>query len=85
MYYNIIMENKWLKTLKITKFRGDADIENGCAVAVGGFDGVHIGHRAMIVSLVNEAKRNSVPSVVFTFDAEDSPKSESSLLATDEK
>lgn len=85
MYYNIIMENKWLKPLKITKFRGDADIENGCAVAVGGFDGVHIGHRAMIVSLVNEAKRNSVPSVVFTFDAEDSPKSESSLLATDEK
>ena len=85
MYYNIIMENKVLKTFKMMKFRHDADIDNGCAVAVGGFDGVHIGHRAMIVSLVNEAKRHSVPSVVFTFDAEDSPKSESSLLATDEK
>ena len=85
MYYNIVMENKGLKTFKMIKFRHDADIDKGCAVAVGGFDGVHIGHRAMIVSLVNEAKRHSVPSVVFTFDAEDSPKSESSLLATDAK
>ena len=85
MYYNIIMENKELKTFKITKFRDSADIKKGCAVAVGGFDGVHIGHRAMIVSLVSEAKRNSVPAVVFTFDADDSPKSGSRLLATDEK
>ena len=84
-YYNIIMENKELKTFKITKFRHSTDIKNGSAVAVGGFDGVHIGHRAMIVSLVNEAKRNSVPAVVFTFDAADSPKSESRLLAADEK
>ena len=85
MYYNNIMENKELKSFKITKFRHDADIENGCAVAVGGFDGVHIGHRAMIASLVNEAKRNSVPAVVFTFDSFDSPKSDSKLLSTDEK
>ncbi len=85
MYYNIIMGNKELKTFKITKFRDSADIEKGCAVAVGGFDGVHIGHRAMIVSLVSEARRNLVPAVVFTFDADDSPKSESALLATDEK
>ncbi len=85
MYYNNIMENKEQKSFKITKFRQDADIEKGCAVAVGGFDGVHIGHRAMIVSLVSEAKRNSVPAVVFTFDAKDSPKSESFLLTDDEK
>lgn len=85
MYYIITMENKELKSFKITKFRENTDIEKGCAVAVGGFDGVHIGHRAMITTLVNEAKRNFVPSVVFTFDASDSPKSESKLLTTDEK
>lgn len=85
MYYIITMENKELKSFKITKFRNTADIEKGCAVAVGGFDGVHIGHRAMIMTLVNEAKRNSVPSVVFTFDANDYPKSEAKLLTTDEK
>ncbi len=79
------MDDKMLKSFKITKFRRDADIEKGCAVAVGGFDGVHIGHRAMISELVSESKRIALPAVVFTFDTDDSPKNDSKLLATAEK
>lgn len=81
-YYSIIMDDKLRNIFRITKFRQSADIENGCAVAVGGFDGVHIGHRAMIEALVCEAREKSLPAVVFTFDTDDSPKSDASLLAT---
>lgn len=36
--------------------------------SIGNFDGVHRGHRAMISLLVENAKRDGLPSVVFTFD-----------------
>lgn len=67
--------------IKLTKFRADADIDKGCAVAVGSFDGVHLGHRAMLSATVSEAKRLGVPAVAFTFDTDDSPKINAKLLA----
>lgn len=37
-------------------------------VAIGNFDGVHLGHQRMISRLVERARQNRAPSVVFTFD-----------------
>ena len=42
------------------------DIEP-CAVALGNFDGVHIGHRELISKAVKTAKRHGLKSAVFTF------------------
>lgn len=40
----------------------------GAMVAIGNFDGVHRGHRALIAELVRAAHLHKVPSLVFTFD-----------------
>ncbi len=37
-------------------------------VAVGSFDGVHLGHRLLIRSTIEAAKERGVESIVFTFD-----------------
>ena len=37
------------------------------AIALGYFDGVHIGHRAVIKSAVDFAKKNNTKSAVITF------------------
>jgi riboflavin kinase/FMN adenylyltransferase len=42
--------------------------ESGTAVAIGNFDGVHRGHRAVLDHLIATAKSLGVPSVVYTFD-----------------
>lgn len=39
-----------------------------CAVAVGNFDGVHLGHAAIIRRLIGLARSLGVPSAVLTFD-----------------
>jgi riboflavin kinase/FMN adenylyltransferase len=38
-----------------------------CALTVGSFDGVHLGHQAIIQQLVTAAGEHSIPSVVLTF------------------
>ena len=40
----------------------------GGAVSVGNFDGVHVGHAALIDKLKQEAKRFNAPAVAITFD-----------------
>ncbi len=75
------MEDKLLNNVKIIKLCEAADIKNGCVLAIGGFDGVHIGHRAMLASLADESKRLTLPAAVFTFDISDGPKSEAKLLS----
>jgi riboflavin kinase/FMN adenylyltransferase len=37
-------------------------------VAIGNFDGVHRGHRALVTELLRIANDNSAPSMIFTFD-----------------
>ena len=39
-----------------------------CAMAVGNFDGVHLGHAAIVRRLCQAAARHGVPAVVLTFD-----------------
>ncbi|WP_332307497.1 bifunctional riboflavin kinase/FAD synthetase [Leucobacter komagatae] len=44
-----------------------SDFAAGSVVAVGKFDGVHLGHRAIIGSLLRKAEADGLRSVVFTF------------------
>ncbi|PLX19024.1 MAG: hypothetical protein C0601_03165 [Candidatus Muiribacterium halophilum] len=47
------------------------DIENielkSCALAIGNFDGVHIGHQKIMNDLLKYSKQKDIPSVVFSF------------------
>ena len=38
-----------------------------CVVAMGMFDGVHLGHRALLNAAVAEARRRGVPCVAYTY------------------
>jgi riboflavin kinase/FMN adenylyltransferase len=38
------------------------------SVAIGTFDGVHVGHQAIIRAAVEDARRHDRPALVFTFD-----------------
>ena len=40
----------------------------GSVVTIGNFDGVHLGHRALIERLIDTSKRLKTKSMVFTFD-----------------
>ena len=39
-----------------------------CALAVGNFDGVHVGHQAMLTALTTAAERHGVEPAVLTFE-----------------
>jgi len=49
-------------------FPPDAGAAAPCALAVGNFDGVHVGHAAIVRRLREAAVRHGVPAVVLTFD-----------------
>ena len=53
--------------LKIIKGTTDFVIEQETAVAIGKFDGVHIGHRRLLEEIL-EQKKNGLAACVFTFD-----------------
>jgi riboflavin kinase/FMN adenylyltransferase len=39
----------------------------GCALTIGSFDGLHLGHQALIRSMVADAAKSGLPAVVLTF------------------
>ena len=39
-----------------------------CVMSIGQYDGVHLGHQALIAETVREAKQAGLPSLVMTFD-----------------
>ncbi|MDH5180813.1 MAG: bifunctional riboflavin kinase/FAD synthetase [Gammaproteobacteria bacterium] len=41
---------------------------HGCVATIGNFDGVHLGHQAVIGQLADEAARLNCPAVVITFE-----------------
>jgi riboflavin kinase/FMN adenylyltransferase len=47
---------------------GLTDADRGGAVAIGNFDGVHLGHRRIVERLLDRAGTLAGPAVVFTFD-----------------
>lgn len=40
----------------------------GCVLSIGNFDGVHLGHHAVLSRLLSEAERLKVPAMVMTFE-----------------
>jgi riboflavin kinase/FMN adenylyltransferase len=40
----------------------------GCVATIGNFDGVHLGHQALLAEVKKHAKKLGVPSVVITFE-----------------
>jgi riboflavin kinase / FMN adenylyltransferase len=40
----------------------------GCAVTIGNFDGLHLGHRAVLERLIARARERAVPAVVMSFE-----------------
>ncbi|OBS09498.1 bifunctional riboflavin kinase/FAD synthetase [Acidihalobacter prosperus] len=40
----------------------------GCVATIGNFDGVHLGHQAILAQLRSEAEARNLPSVVITFE-----------------
>ncbi len=45
-----------------------ADFCNGCALTIGNFDGVHLGHQGVLSHLKAEAKARHLPAVVMLFE-----------------
>lgn len=41
--------------------------QNGSVIALGNFDGVHIGHKKLIDEIIYLSKKNGYPSIVYTF------------------
>lgn len=51
----------------INGLKSFASCPAGCVIAIGVFDGVHLGHQKIIQSLVEEAKKTGLPSLLLTF------------------
>jgi riboflavin kinase / FMN adenylyltransferase len=45
-----------------------ADIQRGAVVAMGNFDGVHLGHRAVIAAAIRMGKAHGRPALALTFE-----------------
>ncbi|MGI9170600.1 MAG: bifunctional riboflavin kinase/FMN adenylyltransferase, partial [Caulobacteraceae bacterium] len=45
-----------------------ADADRGAAVALGNFDGVHLGHQAVIADAADAARRLGVPLGIISFE-----------------
>lgn len=52
------------------RFTLENENKKPCVMALGFFDGVHLGHRAVIEKAVEKAQESGVSSAVFTFTAE---------------
>jgi len=44
------------------------DQQKGCVLSIGNFDGIHLGHHAVLSRLLKEAERLQVPATVMTFE-----------------
>lgn len=43
-------------------------VHRGCAVTIGNFDGLHLGHQAVLAQLAGRARSLSLPAVVMSFE-----------------
>lgn len=67
--------------MKVIRSLDDVKIDGQTVVALGNFDGVHIGHREILLSAVRKAKRNNWTPVCFTFSTH--TRKEVSLICTE--
>ncbi len=56
-----------MQIINISKGGVESGVE-GAVVAIGNFDGVHLGHQAIIRMVQEEAKRRKAPAGIITFD-----------------
>jgi riboflavin kinase/FMN adenylyltransferase len=49
-------------------YRGLTDARRGCVAAIGNFDGIHLGHQAVLGQLAEIAAVHRLPAVVITFE-----------------
>src|SRR5262245_7980347 len=52
----------------IRGFGGAPRLSGGCAVTIGTYDGIHLGHQALLERLQAHAARLGVPAVLLTFE-----------------
>ena len=72
--------------MKVYEYTPDTLFSGKRVVALGFFDGVHLGHREILECASTEAKRLSVPSAVFTFRSEtDAFKGKKRIYGTEDK
>lgn len=57
-----------MPTKLIRSFYNVTPADCGGVLTIGNFDGVHLGHQALLKTVVSEAKKRRVPSVVMTFE-----------------
>src|ERR1051325_10250610 len=53
--------------MKVATSLADADISHASVVSIGNFDGLHIGHREILKSVVKRARELGLLSVAMTF------------------
>lgn len=53
--------------MKVIKTLENINISEDTGVALGNFDGIHIGHQTLLVNLVEICRKNNLKSVVYTF------------------
>ena len=66
------------------------DSATGAVVVLGAFDGVHVGHRALVAAAIEEAQARGIPCVVVTFDPDPAevvlgPRLGDRLLSVDDR
>jgi len=69
----------------LTVYKNGAVIENTRVIALGFFDGVHIGHRKILAEARAEADGLGIPLAVFTFSLDASIKDEKRIYTEDER
>ena len=50
------------------RYNTQLQLKDACAVAVGGFDGVHLGHQKLLAQLARDSKAKKLKSLVCSFD-----------------
>ncbi len=58
-----------MKGVKMEVFRNvnDISVQEECAVSVGTFDGIHVGHLEVLKTMFEEAKKQGIKTLVYTF------------------
>ena len=60
-------------------------LEKDSCVALGFFDGVHLGHQAVINNAIRMAKENKMASIVFTFSEKPNSRSNETITTNAQK
>lgn len=74
-----------MRAIKVYSYTAGAELVGRRVVALGFFDGVHRGHRAIIEGAIKEARKLSLPSSVFTFKGDSFALKGGHIYSTEEK